>query len=554
MSAWLPASVLALRGYTVETFRHDLVAGVTVGLVALPLAMAFAIASGLTPQAGIYCAVVTGFSISALGGSRVQIGGPTGAFVVVVSGIVAKYGVSGLFMCTMMAGVMLVILGLTGSGNAVRFIPRPVVIGFPNGIAILIASTQIRDFFGLQLPENPGEFVRRIAVVAAHFSTISLAATALGATTLAVVIATNKYIRAVPGTLAGLVAGTTLAWLGSLPVETVESRFGGVPSGLPTIHIPAFEPALLLTLLSPAVTVAMLGAIESLMSAVVADRMSGDRHNPNVELVGQGIANILSPMFGGLPATGAIARTATNVRSGARTPVAGMIHALTLAGVLLVGAPLAGRVPMAVLAALLFVVAFNMGEWHEIPAIVRQTKGDISVWLATFALTVFADLTVAVEIGMILAALTYIRRVAVTTTVARVTKDYVDEGRAHALQDKDIPDDVTIFRIHGPFLFGSTDQLFGVLEHIDTLAPTVVFRLRNMTAIDATGLRALEDVIVRLRATGRNVILCGARSQPLAVMENAGFVDSVGRDNVCVNIDEALARASRLRIAKNAVA
>ena len=551
-SAWLPASVLALRGYTFDTFRHDAIAGVTVGLVALPLAMAFAIASGLPPQNGIYCAVVTGFIISALGGSRVQIGGPTGAFVVVVSGIVAKYGISGLFMCTMMAGVMLVVLGLTGSGNAVRFIPRPVVIGFTNGIAILIASTQIRDFFGLQLPENPGEFVGRIAVVAAHFSTISLAATALGATTLAVVIATNKYIKAVPGTLVGLIVGTTVAWLGGLPVETVGSRFGGVPSGLPAIHIPAFEPGLLLTLLSPAVTVGMLGAIESLMSAVVADRMSGDRHNPNVELVGQGVANILSPMFGGLPATGAIARTATNVRSGARTPVAGMIHALTLAGVLLVGAPLAGRVPMAVLAALLFVVAYNMGEWHEIPAIARQTKGDISVWIATFGLTVFADLTVAVEIGMILAALTYIRRVAVTTTVARVTKDYVDEGRAHALQDKDIPDDVTIFRIHGPFLFGATDQLFGVLENINSLAPTVVFRLRNMTAIDATGLRALEDVSDRLRASGRNVILCGARDQPRAVMENAGFIEHLGSDNVCANIDEALLRAARLRTTREA--
>ncbi len=552
-SAWLPASVLSLRGYTFETFRHDLIAGVTVGLVALPLAMAFAIASGLSPQAGIYCAVVTGFAISAFGGSRVQIGGPTGAFVVVVSGIVAKYGVSGLFMCTMMAGVMLVILGLTKSGNAVRFIPRPVVIGFTNGIAILIASTQIRDFFGLQLPENPGEFVRRISVVVQHFSTMAPAATGLGVFTLVTVVAVNKYIKAVPGTLVGLVAGTAVAAFAGLPVETVGSLFGAVPSGLPSIHVPAFDPSLLLTLLSPAVTVGMLGAIESLMSAVVADRMSGDRHNPNVELVGQGIANILSPMFGGLPATGAIARTATNVRSGARTPVAGMIHALTLAVVLLVGAPLAGRVPMAVLAALLFVVAYNMGEWHEIPVIIRQTKGDIAVWVATFALTVFADLTVAVEIGMILAALTYIRRVASTTTVARVTKDYVDEGRLHALQDKDLPEDVTIFRIHGPFLFGATDQLYGVLERLNTLTPTVVFRLRNMTAIDATGLRALEDVTERLRASGRAVILCGARDQPRAVMENAGFVDHLGRENVCANVAEALTRAGQLRATRHAV-
>ena len=376
---------------------------------------------------------------------------------------------------------------------------------------------------------------------------MSGAATALGAATLVIVVAINKYFKAVPGTLVGLVAGTAIAWIGGLPVDTVGSRFGGVPSGLPAIQIPSFHPGLLLTLLSPAVTVGMLGAIESLMSAVVADRMTGDRHNPNVELVGRGVANILSPLFGGLPATGAIARTATNVRSGARTPVAGMIHAVTLAGVLLVGAPLAARVPMAVLAALLFVVAYNMGEWHEIPMIVRQTKGDAAVWVATFALTVFADLTVAVEIGMILAALTYIRRVAITTTVARVTKDYVDEGKAHALQDKDLPDDVTIFRIHGPFLFGATDQLYGVLDRLDSLTPTVVFRLRNMTAIDATGLRALEDVTARLHASGRTVILCGARDQPRAVMENAGFVESLGRENVCANIDAALARASEVR-------
>ncbi|HET7221252.1 MAG TPA: SulP family inorganic anion transporter, partial [Vicinamibacterales bacterium] len=383
LSQWLPASIVALRRYDRTTFRHDLIAGVTVGLVALPLAMAFAIASGLTPQAGIYCAVVTGFIISALGGSRVQIGGPTGAFVVVVSGIVAKYGVPGLYMCTMMAGVMLVVLGLTGSGSAVRFIPRPVVIGFTNGIAVLIASTQIRDFLGLQMRDNPGDFLHRLQAIGAALPTVSPAAATVAVVTLALVVGTNVFVKVVPGTLVGLLAGTAAVWLTGLPIETVASRFGGVPSGLPPFEIPAFEPSLVLTLLSPAVTVAMLGAIESLMSAVVADRMTGDRHNPNVELTGQGVANILSPMFGGLPATGAIARTATNVRSGARTPVAGMIHAITLLVVLMAGAGVAGHIPMAVLAALLMVVAYNMGEWHEIPELLRQTKTDVSVWLTT---------------------------------------------------------------------------------------------------------------------------------------------------------------------------
>jgi SulP family sulfate permease len=543
----LPASLVALRQYDLATFRHDAIAGITVGLVALPLAMAFAIASGLTPQAGIYCAIVTGFTISALGGSRVQIGGPTGAFVVVVSGIVSTYGVSGLYMCTMMAGVMLVLLGVTRSGTAVRFIPRPVVIGFTNGIAVLIASTQIRDFLGLRMTENPGELIERLSAISTHLSTISPHATALAATTLVVVIATNKYIKGVPGTLAGLATGTLLAWTMQLPVETVASRFGPVQSGLPPFEIPPFKPSLMLALLSPAVTVAMLGAIESLRSAVVADRMSGDRHNPNVELVGQGVANILSPMFGGLPATGAIARTATNVRSGARTPVAGMIHAITLLAVLLAGAPLAGHAPLAVLAAILFVVAYNMGEWHEIPAVLRQTKTDASVWAVTFALTVFADLTVAVEVGMILAALLYIRRVSNTTTVTRVTPDYVDAGRAHNLQDKDIPPYVTIFRIHGPFLFGATDQLETVVDDIDSLSPVVIFRLRNMTAIDSTGLRALEDVTRRLHASRRTAIFCGAREQPRAVMDRAGFPAAVGEQNICTSIDEALARARQVQ-------
>ena len=542
-ASWLPKSILALRDYDRVTFRHDLIAGVTVGLVALPLAMAFAIASGLTPQAGIYCAIVTGFLISALGGSRVQIGGPTGAFVVVVSGIVVEHGISGLFMCTMMAGVLLVILGLTGTGSVVRFIPRPVVIGFTNGIAVLIASTQIRDFLGLKMTENPGEFVARLAAIGRHLDTAAPAAVGLAVLTLVLVVATNRFVKSIPGTVVGLVVGTAVAWLAGLPVDTVASRFGAVPSGLPDFHLPEFRPSLILTLLSPAITVGLLGAIESLMSAVVADRMSGDRHNPNVELVAQGVANIVSPMFGGLPATGAIARTATNVRSGARTPVAGMIHAVTLLAVLIFGAGLAGHVPMAVLAAILFVVAANMGEWHEIPVLLRQTRTDIAVWVTTFALTVFADLTVAVEVGIILAALLYVRRVAATTTVDQVTERYLEEGRVHILQGKEIPDYVTILRIHGPFLFGSTDKLQGVIDRVDDLTPIVVVRLRNMTAIDATGLRALEDLTVRLRASGRTAIFCGAREQPRAVMEQAGFSEIAGAENLCPNVDAALVRA-----------
>ena len=540
---WLPKSVLCLREYNLRKFMHDVVAGVTVGLVALPLAMAFAIASGLTPQAGIYCAVVTGFLISALGGVKTQIGGPTGAFVVVVAGIVAVHGIDGLFMCTMMAGVILVILGATGMGTAVKFIPRPVVIGFTNGIAILIASTQIKDFFGLHIAQVPSEFWLRIKTLAAASPTRSLEATLLAAGTVVTMIGCRRISNRIPGPIVAMLGATLAAFAFKLPVETVGTRFGGIPSGLPHFSMPHWHAHLVHGLLGPAFTVAMLGAIESLMSAVVSDRMSNDRHNPNVELIGQGVANIVSPMFGGLPATGAIARTATNIRAGAQSPVAGMIHALTLLFVLLFAAPLASYIPMAALAGVLMVVAYNMGEWGEIPQLLRLTKTDISVWLVTFGLTVFADLTVAVEAGMILAALLFIARVAETTTVSQVTEDYVEDGRLHILQDKDIPYYATIFRIHGPFLFGATDKIAAVTENIHELPPIVIIRLRNMTAIDATGLFALEEIARQLQASGRTLILCGAREQPEQLIHQGEFQEVVGRENICANVQEALSRA-----------
>ena len=540
---WLPKSVLCLRDYSLQKFSHDLVAGVTVGLVALPLAMAFSIASGLTPQAGIYCAILTGFLISLLGGSKTQIGGPTGAFVVVIAAIVAAHGVDGLFMCTMMAGVLLVIMGATGMGAAVKFIPRPVIIGFTNGIAILIASTQIRDFFGLQIDKIPGVFWPRIETLARHFGSLNYRATALALVTVAILVVCRLVSNRIPGAIVALLMGTASVMVFKLPVETIGSRFGGIPSGLPHFAMPHFRVDLIHGLLGPAVTIAMLGAIESLMSAVVSDGMSNDRHNPNVELIGQGVANIVSPLFGGLPATGAIARTATNIRAGAQSPVAGVIHALTLLCILLFAAPLVSFVPMSVLAGILMVVSYNMGEWREIPQLLKLTKTDISVWLVTFTLTVFADLTVAVEAGMILAALLFINRVTSTTTVSQVTDDYVEDGRIHILQDKDIPYYATIFRIHGPFLFGATEKVAVVTEKIHELPPVVIIRLRNMTALDATGLFALEEVAKGLQATGRTLILCGAREQPAQLIHQAEFEDIIGRENVCENVHAALRRA-----------
>jgi SulP family sulfate permease len=437
-------------------------------------------------------------------------------------------------------------MGATGMGAAVRFIPRPVVLGFTNGIAILIASTQIRDFFGLQMNAVPGEFWPRIVALAAHASTVSWIATAVGATTLALILATNRFVPRVPGSIAALLVVTIGVHALRLPLETIGTRFGGIPSGLPHLVVPAFHLSLVPGLIVPAVTVAMLGAIESLMSAVVADRMSGDRHDSNVELVAQGLANIASPFVGGLPATGAIARTATNVRSGARTPVAGIVHALTLLLILLVAAPLAGAIPLAVLAAILLVVSWNMGEWREIPELLRLTKTDVSVWIVTGTLTVFADLTVAVEVGMVLAALLFIRRVADTTTVSAVTDDYVREGRPHSLQHHAIPGYVRVFRIHGPFLFGSTEKLQAVADDIDALPEIVVLRLRNMTALDATGLRAIEELADALRRSGRELILCGAAHQPATLMARADFHRRVGDANICPNIRAALERANDL--------
>jgi sulfate permease, SulP family len=543
---WSPKLLLTLRRYTGRDFLSDLIAGLTVGLVALPLAMAFAIASGVPPQAGIYTAVVAGFTISALGGSRVQIGGPTGAFVVIVAGIVAKFGVSGLLMVTAMAGVILVVMGLTGLGTAVKFIPRPITIGFTNGIAILIASTQIKDFLGLQIGSVPSDFVARMSMLGKNIATLQWPTLALSAASLAVILMVPRITRRIPGSIVALALATACVAFFHPPLATIGSAFGGIPTGLPRISIPTFRPDLILPLIPSALTVAMLAAVESLLSAVVADSMSGDRHNSNVELVAQGIANLLSPMFGGIPATGAIARTATNIRSGAKSPVAGMIHALTLLTILLVAAPLARFVPLATLAAVLFVVAYNMGEWKEIGVILRLSAADKAVWATTFLLTVFADLTVAVEVGIALAALLYIYRIAQTTTVEPVTSEYIEEGRLHILQDKQVPQYVTILRIHGPFLFGTTDKLEEATSNLNVFAPVVVLRLRNMTALDATGLYALEKLAGRLKKSGRTLLLCGAREQPERLLHQAEFVEHVGADNILPHVAAALERAQQI--------
>jgi len=543
----LPKSFLTFREYSLQAFLHDLLAGVTVGLVALPLAMAFGIASGVTPQAGLYTAVVAGFLISALGGSRTQVGGPTGAFVVIVAGIVARFGISGLAMVTLLAGILLLAMGLTGLGAAVRFIPRMVVVGFTNGIAILIASTQLKDFFGLRVGPVPSEFLPRIRMLLAHAGSVNPAAFGVGLATLAILLLMPRITRRVPASIVALVVCTGVSVAFHLPVETIGSRFGGIPQGLPPIAIPDFHSEHILPLIPAAFTVALLAALESMLSAVVADGMTGDRHNPNTELMAQGIANILSPIFGGIPATGAIARTATNIRAGGRTPVSGMIHALTLLAILLFAAPLASYIPLATLAAVLFVVAYNMGEWNEIGGILRLDATAISVWLVTFALTVFADLTVAVGIGLSLAALLYIYRIADTTTVSEVTDEYIRDGLSHSLQGRILPPYVTLLRIHGPFLWGTTEKLVEATADIEAFQPVVILRLRNMSAIDATGIHAIESFAKRLHDSGRTMLICGAMEQPSKLLSASRFHDCIGPENFMLNIQAALDRAQEIQ-------
>ena len=543
---WTPKSILSLQGYTLQAFTADLIAGLTVGLVALPLAMAFAIASGVPPQTGIYTAVIAGFLISALGGSRFQIGGPTGAFVVIVAGIIAKFGLSGLLMVTLMAGAILVLMGVTGLGTAVKFIPRPVTIGFTNGIALLIASTQLKDFLGLSTSLVPSDFLGRMRVLLAHIGTVDWPTVMVAIASLAIILFLPRLTKRVPGSIVALLLGTIVTALFPLHIATIGTRFGGIPTGLPPFAFPHLRADLILPLLPSALTVALLAAVESLLSAVVADGMSGDKHNSNVELIAQGIANLACPFFGGIPATGAIARTATNIRAGAKTPIAGMVHAFVLLLILLVAAPLARYIPLATLAAVLFVVAYNMGEWREIGTILRLSKADIAVWLVTFTLTVLADLTVAVEVGIVLAALLYIYRVSQTTSVSTVTNKYIEDGRAHVLQDKVVPPYVSILRIHGPFLFGTTDKLAEETADLNGLGQIVILRLRNMTAIDATGLHALESLAGQLKASGRTLLLCGARDQPAKLLEQSAFVEHIGPDNILPHVDAALGRAREL--------
>jgi SulP family sulfate permease len=545
--AFRPKLIDSLKGYNRRDLTRDLTAGITVGLVALPLAMAFAIASGVKPQAGLFTAVIAGFIISALGGTKVSIGGPTGAFIVILYGIGVKYGLDNLAICTMMAGVILFLMGLARMGNMIKFIPYPVTMGFTSGIAVLIFTTQIKDFFGLQMDKMPSEFVERMGALAAHLNTMQWPTVVLAAASLGIILFWPKsWQRRVPGPIIALLLGTLAVALFRLPVETIGSKFGGIPQGFPVPHLPSFAWDNVRHLFQPAITIALLAAIESLLCAVVADGMIDDRHDSNQELMAQGLANICSPLFGGIAATGAIARTATNVKSGARTPVAGIIHALTLLLILLVAAPLAKYIPLATLSAVLVNVAFHMGEWHNFARLPKWPRSDAIVYLATFGLTVIIDLTAAVEIGMVLAAVLFIKRVSETSHITEVDETTETDGPQHSLVGKDIPEGVMLYRIFGAFFFGVADKLESALQRLKQEPEILILRMRAVVAMDASGLNALEDLYDRLRRKGKHLILSAPHTQPYQVMEKAGFLDQIGRENVCADVDAALARAREI--------
>lgn len=549
-----PKLLDTLPGYGKGLLVADISAGLTVGVLALPLAMAFAIASGAPPSAGIWTAIVAGFLISALGGSRVQIGGPTGAFIPIVYGIVATYGMQNLLIATMLAGALLVAMALARLGNLIRYIPVSVVIGFTNGIAVVIFLSQIKDFFGLKIDKVPAEFFGRIETLAAHAHTIHFPTLALSAASLVVLMSYNRLaqrfalLRRAPGPLAVLVVGTVataLLGLADHGIETIGSRFGGIPQSVPAIALPTLSLDALGKLISPAIAIALLGAIESLLSARVADSLIEDRHDPNQELMAQGVANLVAPLFGGFAATGAIARTATNVRTGGRTPVAGMVHAIVLLIVVLVAAPLAAHIPLASLSAIVVVVSINMGEWHEFRELRRYSLNYRTTLLVTFFLTVVFDLTLAVEIGMVLASLFFIYRMADLTRLERVPLE--DFYGVESLSRPDGSRRIVAYRVFGALFFAAVGKLEALLhenaEHPDVL----ILDMEKVISIDTTGLDVLQSLQRNLDKRGSTLILCDLNSQPRSIVDRSGFAATVGEDNVCGNLTEALIRAQQVR-------
>ena len=551
-SILIPKIVTSLETYDRPQFLSDLTAGVVVGIVALPLAIAFAIASGVTPDRGLWTAIVAGFLISVLGGSRVQIGGPTGAFVVIVYGIVQKYGYDGLALATIMAGVMLIIFGVAKFGAVMKFIPQPVITGFTSGIAVIIFASQVKDFLGLRMGTVPADFVEKIAAYSSSITLFTPAALGVAVLALAIIILWPRVSHRIPSPFVALIVTTAVVKIFDIPVETIGSRFGEISASVPVPSLPEVSLEKITALMGPAFTIALLAGIESLLSAVVADGMIGGRHRSNMELVAQGVANIASPIMGGIPATGAIARTATNVKNGGRTPVAGVVHALTLLLITLLAGRWAALIPMATLAAILVVVAYHMSEWRAFKAELRSPRSDVVVLLVTFALTVFVDLTVAIEVGMVMAAFLFIRRMAEVTNVNAVTREIEDDPSEQvytgdgAVSRRRVPPGVEVYEINGPFFFGAAERFKDTLARVAHKPKVLIIRMRNVIALDSTGMHALKDVVHRTRGDGTIVLLSDVHMQPLAALTGSPVLDEIGRDRLFGDIDQALEAARAL--------
>jgi sulfate permease, SulP family len=542
----IPKLYTTLQNYDRHQFVADLTAGVIVGVVALPLSIAFAIASGVTPDRGLFTAIIAGFLISLLGGSRVQIGGPTGAFVVIVYGIVQQYGVDGLIVATMMAGIILVALGVGRLGGAIKFIPYPVVTGFTSGIALLIFSSQIKDLLGLQMGDVPAEFFDKWQAYAENLDTFNPEAIGIAVVTLAIIILWPRVSRKIPAPFVALLATTLLARFLGLDVETISGRFGQISSSLPRPTLPDISFPVAAALIGPAFSIALLAAIESLLSAVVADGMIGGKHRSNMELVAQGVANIVTPLFGGIPATGAIARTATNIRNGGRTPVAGIVHALTLLAITLFFGRWAGYIPFATLGAILVVVAYHMSEWRRFRAEFSAPLSDLAVLLTTFVLTVVVDLSVALQVGMVLASFLFMRRMAEVTNVQAITREFGEDGAdtystdPNSLARRAIPREIEVYEINGPFFFGAAASFKEQVSVVEGRPKALIIRMRNVPAIDSTGLHALRELVHRSRREGVRVVLSDVHAQPLMALGRSDLLDELGEDNVFGNLDDAL--------------
>jgi len=538
-----PKLIDTLKNYSREQFIKDVIAGLIVGIVALPLAIAFAIASGVSPEKGIFTAIIAGLIISVLGGSRVQIGGPTGAFIVVVYGIVQQFGVSGLVIATFIAGILLIIMGLTKLGNAIKFIPYPLIIGFTTGIAVIIFSSEVKDFLGLKMGKVPADFINKWLAYAQHLSSVNVYAIGIGLFTLLLVFLWPRVTRKIPGSIIAIIITTLAVYFFHLPVETIGSRFGAIPSSLPMPVIPAVSLATVQQLIRPAFTIALLGSIESLLSAVVADGMIGGNHRSNTELIAQGFANICSSIFGGIPATGAIARTATNIKNGGRTPVAGIVHAITLLIILLFVGKWAALIPMATLAGILIVVAWNMSELENFISVFKGSKSDAAVLLITFTLTVLVDLTVAIEIGMILAAFLFMRKMMQVSSV-RQTVLSADRGD-DVLTTELIPKGVDVFEITGPLFFGAAYKFKDAMNVIENPARVLIIRMGNVPVIDATGIRVLREVHTAVKRQGTKLILAEVNSaQVMEELKKARLIFQIGKGNIKDTLDNALKRAN----------